>query len=152
VTGRDEFIIAEASRNRRDRVRAVAPRRASRHATSPIWSRVVQRRAAPRARMCVSRPDFQLLVIDLGHSLPLLAIAENTFSAWRSRNKDRRCRLARGNGHRNLPLLDISASGDSTPVRDKSCCRAIKTRAAKCSVAFLVAEARPSGSDRRALD
>jgi hypothetical protein len=32
----------------------------------------------------------------------------------------------------------------STPVPHKSCCRAIKTRATKRSIAFLVAEARPS--------
>jgi hypothetical protein len=34
----------------------------------------------------------------------------------------------------------------STPVPHKSCCRAIKTRATKRSIAFLVAEARPFDS------
>jgi hypothetical protein len=34
----------------------------------------------------------------------------------------------------------------STPVRHKSCCRAIKTRATKRSIAILVAEARLSNS------
>jgi nitrate reductase gamma subunit len=34
----------------------------------------------------------------------------------------------------------------STAVRHKSCCRAIKTRATKRSIAFLVAEARPFDS------
>ncbi len=34
----------------------------------------------------------------------------------------------------------------STPVRHKSCCRAIKTRATKRSIAFFVAEARPFDS------
>jgi hypothetical protein len=34
----------------------------------------------------------------------------------------------------------------STPVRHKSCCRAIKKRATKRGIAFLVAEASPFGS------
>ena len=50
-------------------------------------------------------------------------------------------------GDRSLPSLDygVRMVAASTPVRHKSCCRAIKTRATKRSIAILVAEARLFG-------
>jgi len=47
----------------------------------------------------------------------------------------------------NLPLrMRVRMVMASTPARHKPCCRAVKTRATKRSIVFLVAEARPFDS------